>query len=115
MNKLEAIHRENMKTDLPPFSIGDNLQVDVKIVEGGKERIQVFVGTVIGCHGKGISRSVTLRRVAYGQGVERVIPLHSPRIAGIKVTRRGRARRSKLYYLRNQVGKAARVKELRQR
>lgn len=113
MNKLEKIHRENLKTDLPDFSIGDTLQVDVRIIEGGKERIQAFTGTVIARNGGGIAETVTLRRVSYGQGVERVIPLHSPRVAGMKVTRRGKVRRAKLYYLRDQVGKAARVKELR--
>jgi large subunit ribosomal protein L19 len=111
MNKLEKIHRENMKTDLPEFNIGDDLVVNVKIVEGGKERIQAFRGTVIARNGAGIAQTVTLRRISYGQGVERVIPLHSPRVAGMEVVRHGRVRRAKLYYLRNQVGKAARVKE----
>jgi large subunit ribosomal protein L19 len=111
MNKLEKIHRENMKTDLPEFNIGDDLVVDVKIVEGGKERIQAFRGTVIARNGAGIAQSVTLRRVSYGQGVERVIPLHSPRLASMEVVRRGQVRRAKLYYLRDQIGKAARVKE----
>ena len=113
MNTLEKIHRENLKTDLPRFSIGDNLCVDVRIIEGGKERTQAVTGTVIGRKGSGIAETVTLRRVSYGQGVERVLPLHSPRIAKIEVVRRGRVRRSKLYYLRNQVGRAARVAEKR--
>jgi len=112
-SKVEKIHRENMKTDLTDFSIGDTLRVEVLIVEGGKERPQAFTGTVIARTGFGASESVTLRRVSYGQGVERVLPLHSPRIAKIEVVRRGRVRRSKLYYLRHQVGKAARVRELR--
>ena len=111
MNKVEKITRENMKTDLPTFQIGDDLVVDVKIVEGGKERIQAFRGTVIARNGIGIAQTVTLRRISYGQGVERVLPLHSPRVAGITVVREGRARRAKLYYIRDQVGKAARVKE----
>jgi large subunit ribosomal protein L19 len=111
MNKLEKIHRENMKTDLPEFGIGDDVIVNVKIVEGGKERIQAFRGTVIARNGAGIAQSVTLRRVSYGQGVERVIPLHSPRLASMEVVRRGQVRRAKLYYLRDQIGKAARVKE----
>lgn len=114
MNKLEKIQNENMKTDIPAFVVGDNLQIDVRIIEGGKERLQAFTGTVIARGGTGIAQTVTLRRVAYGQGVERVIPLHSPRIAGIQVVRRGKVRRSKLYYLRDQVGKAARVKERRE-
>ena len=111
MNKLEKIHCENMKTDIPEFGIGDDLVVDVKIIEGGKERVQAFRGTVIARNGAGIAQTVTLRRVAYGQGVERVLPLHSPRIAKIEVARRGRVRRAKLYFLRDQIGKAARVKE----
>ncbi|MBN2451424.1 MAG: 50S ribosomal protein L19 [Lentisphaeria bacterium] len=114
MNTIEKIRRENLKTDLPPFGIGDTVQVDFRIVEGGKERIQAYTGTVIGCKGSGISRSITVRRVSYGQGVERVVPLHSPRVAGLTVVRRSRVRRAKLYYLRDLVGKAARVKELRQ-
>lgn len=113
MNTIQKIHHENMKTDIPDFSVGDTLQVDVRIVEGGKERIQAFSGTVIARNGTGISQTVTLRRVSYGQGVERVLPLHSPRVASIKVARRGQVRRSKLYYMREQVGKAARVKEKR--
>jgi large subunit ribosomal protein L19 len=114
MNKIQKIHRENMKTDVPDFNIGDTLQVDVRIVEGGKERIQAFTGTVIARNGQGIAQSVTLRRVSYGQGLERVIPLHSPRIASFTVVRHGSVRRAKLYYLRDLVGKSARVKEQHQ-
>ncbi len=114
MNTIEKIHREKMKTDLPEFAVGDTIQVDMRIIEGGKERIQAFSGVVIARRGQGIAQSVTLRRVSYGQGVERVIPLHSPRLAGIKVLRRGSVRRAKLYYLRDMVGKSARVKELQQ-
>ena len=115
MNAVQKIHHENLKTDLPDFRIGDTIQVDVLIVEGGKERTQAFTGTVIGRSGAGIAETVTVRRVSYGQGVERVFPLHSPRIPKIEVTRHGRVRRAKLYYLRNQVGKAARVRERRVR
>ena len=111
MNKIEKIHCEKLKTDIPEFGIGDTLKVQVLIVEGDKERAQAFTGTVIARKGRGISQSVTLRRVAYGQGVERVLPLHSPRLAKIEVVRRGRVRRSKLYYLRHEIGKAARVRE----
>ena len=111
MNKIEKIHRENMKTDIPEFAIGDTVQIDVRIIEGGKERIQAFTGTVIARNGQGIAQSVTLRRVSFGQGVERVIPLHSPRLAGLTVVRRGSVRRAKLYYLRDMVGKSARVKD----
>ena len=113
MNTVQKIHNENLKTDLTPFAIGDTLKADVLIIEGGKERVQSFTGTVIATNGGGISASVTLRRVSYGQGVERVIPLHSPRLVSLEVTRRGKVRRGKLYYLRNQQGKAARVKERR--
>ncbi len=111
MNKMQKIHRENMKTDVPEFGIGDTVQIDVRIIEGGKERIQAFTGTVIARNGEGIAQSVTLRRVSFGQGVERVIPLHSPRLAGLTVVRRGSVRRAKLYYLRDMVGKSARVKD----
>ena len=111
MNKLEQLTRENCRTDIPEFGVGDTLRVDILIVEGGKERAQAFTGTVIARSGGGIVETVTLRRVSYGQGMERVLPLNSPRVAKIEVIRRGRVRRSRLYYLRDQVGKAARVKE----
>jgi large subunit ribosomal protein L19 len=114
MNTIERVHREHMKTDLPEFSVGDTVQVDVRIIEGGKERLQGFTGVVIARRGQGIAESVTLRRVSYGQGVERVFPLHSPRLAGLAVVRRGSVRRAKLYYLRDMVGKSARVKEQQQ-
>lgn len=114
MNKLQEIHRESLRTDLPEFSVGDTVQADLKIIEGGKERVQAFTGTVIARNGGGVAESITLRRVSYGQGVERVIPLQSPRLAGLKVVRRGRVRRAKLYYLRKRAGKLARVRELRE-
>ncbi|MDT8389314.1 MAG: 50S ribosomal protein L19 [Lentisphaeria bacterium] len=113
MNAVQKIHNETIKSDIPPFGIGDSLKVDVLIIEGGKERIQSFTGTVIARNGEGVSESVTLRRVAFGQGVERVLPLNSPRVKALEVIRRGKVRRSKLYYLRDQQGKAARIKELR--
>ena len=113
MNKIQQLQRENMKTTLPEFGIGDTLKVEVLIVEGDKKRSQAFTGTVIARNGKGISESVTLRRVQGGYGVERVLPLHSPNLAGIEVTRKASVRRSKLYYLRNVIGKAAKVKEQR--
>lgn len=115
MNAVQKIHHENLKTDLPDFQIGDTIRVDVLIIEGEKERTQAFSGTVIGRSGEGIAETMTVRRVSYGQGVERVFPLHSPRIAKIEITRHGRVRRAKLYYLRKQVGKAARVRERRVR
>ena len=111
MDKMQKLRLEKLKTDIPEFAVGDNLKVQVLIIEGDKERAQAFTGTVIARKGSGISETVTLRRVAYGQGVERVFPLHSPRLAKIEVVRHGRVRRSKLYYLRDQIGKAARVRE----
>lgn len=113
MNTVQKIHRENLRSDLPDMNVGDSVRVDVRIVEGGKERIQAFTGTIISRKSGGVSESITVRRVAYGQGVERLFPLQSPRIANIEVMRRGSVRRAKLYYLRDQVGKAARVKEAR--
>ena len=110
---IEELRRENLKTDIPEFSVGDTLEIGVKIIEGGKERVQAFSGTVIARSGGGIAETITLRRVAHGQGVERIFPLHSPRIASIKRTRQGQVRRAKLYYLRDQVGAAARIKEKR--
>ena len=114
MNKIEEIRRENLRTDLPEFAIGDTVQADLKIVEGGKERVQSFTGTLIARNGGGVVEAITLRRVSYGEGVERVIPLQSPRLAGLTVVRRGHVRRAKLYYLRDLIGKAARVKERRE-
>jgi large subunit ribosomal protein L19 len=106
--------RENNKEGnhvIPDFFVGDTVRVHVLIVEGGKERIQVFSGTVIARDGGGINETFTVRRISYGQGVERVFPLHSPRIAKIEVEMRGDVRRAKLYYLRDRIGKAARVRE----
>ena len=113
MSLIEQLRRENLKTDVPEFSVGDTLEVGVEIIEGGKERIQAFQGVVISRDGGGIAETITLRRVAHGQGVERIFPIHSPRIASFKVVRQGRVRRAKLYYLRGQVGAAAKIKEKR--
>ena len=110
---IEELRKENLKTDIPNFGVGDTIQVDVRIIEGGKERIQAFTGTVIGRNGGGIAETVTVRRISHGQGVERILPLHSPRVAKITVIRQGLVRRAKLYYLREAVGNAARVKEKR--
>ena len=107
---IHKINKEQLKTDIPVFSIGDTVKVHTKIIEGGKERIQVFQGTVIARQGSDINEAFTVRRVAYGQGIERVFPLHSPRIAKIERMTEGKVRRAKLYYLRDRVGKAARVK-----
>ncbi len=112
MNIVENIRKEEAKADYK-FNIGDTIRIAVKIIEGTTERIQYFQGTVIARRGSGIEETFTVRRVQAGQGVERVFPINSPRIAGIEVIRRGMVRRAKLYYLRDKVGKAARVKELR--
>ena len=111
MDALKTIAAESLKAALPKFSIGDTVRVHVNIREGERERIQMFEGTVIARRGSGISETFTVRRVSYGVGVERVFPIHSPNVQGVDIIRRGRVRRSKLYYLRDRVGKAAKVKE----
>ena len=111
MNIVDKIRMEQVKPDMVDFAVGDSVKVYVKIIEGDTERQQVFAGVVIARRGSGIEETFTVRRVTAGQGVERVFPLNSPRIGKIEVTRRGRVRRSKLYYLRSKVGKAAKVKE----
>ncbi|MCF6410545.1 50S ribosomal protein L19 [Pseudalkalibacillus salsuginis] len=110
---LNDITKEQLKTDLPEFRAGDTVRVDVKVVEGTRERIQVFEGVVIKRRGSGISETFTVRKISYGVGVERAFPVHSPKIAKIKVVRQGKVRRAKLYYLRALRGKAARIKEIR--
>ena len=109
---LRAIEQEQIRTDLPQFNVGDNVRVHVKIKEGNRERIQVFEGTVIKKQNGGLRETFTVRRVAYGVGVERTFPINAPIIDKIDVVRRGKVRRAKLYYLRDRVGKAAKVKEL---
>lgn len=111
MNALKIISEDSMKKELPEFNIGDTVRVHVNIREGERERIQMFEGTVIARKGSGIAETFTVRRVSYGVGVERVFPIHSPNVHGVDVIRKGRVRRSKLYYLRGRVGKAAKVKE----
>ena len=108
---LEKISESSKKVKLPKFNIGDVIRVDVRIKEGEKERIQVFEGTVIAKRSSGISETFTVRKVSYGYGVERVFPLHSANVQSVRVVRHGRVRRSKLYYLRDRVGKSAKVKE----
>ena len=112
-NIIQAIEQEQLRKDIPALRPGDTVQVHVKVVEGSRERIQVFEGLVIKIKGSGISETFTVRRVAYGVGVERTFPLHSPRIDKIVVERHGKVRRAKLYYLRKLTGKAARIKEVR--
>ena len=114
MHKLiEEITKEQLRNDLPKFRAGDTVRVHVKVVEGTRERIQLFEGVVIRRRGGGISETFTVRKISYGVGVERTFPVHTPRIAKIDVVRRGKVRRAKLYYLRNLRGKAARIKEIR--
>jgi large subunit ribosomal protein L19 len=111
MEKFQAFVSEQLKTEVPQFRIGDGVKVYVKIVEGEKERIQMFEGTVIAKHGGGISETFTVRRVSYGVGVEKTFPIHSPNVAKVDTIRSGKVRRAKLYYLRDRVGKASKVKE----
>ena len=111
MDALKHIAQDSIKSDAPVIEIGDTVKVHVKIREGDKERIQIFEGTIIARKGSGVSETFTVRRLSYGVGVERVFPVHSPNVAKVEVVRHGRVRRSKLYYLRDRVGKAAKVKE----
>ncbi len=113
MAKLATIEREGLRADIPDFGPGDTVRVQVRVREGEKERLQVFEGVCIGRRGGGMSETFTLRKVSSGIGVERIFPLHSPGLAKIKVVRRGRVRRAKLYYLRKLSGKAARIRERR--
>lgn len=111
MDLLKQVSDSSLKSELPGFSVGDTVKVDVQIKEGNRERIQVFEGTVIARKGSGIAETFTVRKISYGCGVERIFPVHSPSVKGVKVIRRGKVRRAKLYYLRDRVGKAAKVKE----
>ena len=111
MDALKVIAAESVKTEVPAFEVGDTIRIGVNIREGDKERVQSFEGTVIARKGHGVSETFTVRRVSYGVGVERVFPLHSPNVKSVEVIRHGRVRRAKLYYLRDRVGKAAKVKE----
>ncbi|UFJ42088.1 50S ribosomal protein L19 [Brevibacillus humidisoli] len=110
---IRELEKEQLKQDLPAFRPGDTVRVHVKVVEGQRERIQIFEGVVIRRRGTGISETFTVRKISYGVGVERTFPLHTPKIDKIEVVRHGRVRRAKLYYLRDRVGKAARIKEIR--
>lgn len=112
MDMIKAFTNEQLKTEVPQFNVGDTVRVHNKIVEGTRERIQLFEGTVIAKKNGGISETFTVRRVSYGVGVEKTFPLHSPRVEKVEVVRTGKVRRAKLYYLRDRVGKAAKVKEL---
>jgi len=113
MEKLDMLEKEHMRADLPDFRPGDTVEVHVRILEGDKERIQVFKGVVIRKRGANTGATFTVRKVSYEVGVERTFPLHSPSIHQVKVISQGRVRRSRLYYLRQRYGKAARIKEKR--
>ncbi len=112
MELIRAIEAEQLRTDIPDFNVGDTVKVMVKVVEGTRERLQAFEGTVIARKNGSTRETFTVRRVAYGVGVERTFPVHSPRLGSITIVRKGRVRRAKLYYLRDRIGKAAKVKEL---
>lgn len=111
MNLVQEIARENLRSDIPEFRPGDTVRVHVKVKEGQRERIQIFEGVVIKRRGSGISETFTVRKISNGVGVERTLPLHTPKIDKIEVIRKGKVRRAKLYYLRGLRGKAARIKE----
>jgi large subunit ribosomal protein L19 len=115
MKTLDSVDANSMRSDIPAFRAGDNLKVHVKVVEGNKTRVQVFQGVVIARSGSGVAESFTVRKVSYGVGVERIFPLHTPIIEKIEVASRGDVRRAKLYYLRDLRGKAAKIKEKRDR
>lgn len=111
MDVIKMIEEEQIRKDLPEFNVGDTVQVHYRVIEGSRERVQVFEGTVIKRQGGGIGETFTVRRLSYGVGVERTFPINSPRIEKLVVTRRGKVRRARLYYLRERQGKAAKVKE----
>lgn len=113
MNIIETLDKEQLRSDIPEFRAGDTVKVYVKVVEGTRERAQLFEGVVISRSGSGIREMFTVRRISYGVGVERTFPVHSPRLEKIEVARKGVVRRAKLYYLRNLTGKAARIRERR--
>ncbi|RFU71265.1 50S ribosomal protein L19 [Peribacillus saganii] len=112
-NLIQEITKEQLRSDLPAFRPGDTVRVHVKVIEGTRERVQVFEGVVIKRRGGGVSETFTVRKISYGVGVERTFPVHTPKIATLEVVRRGKVRRAKLYYLRNLRGKKARIKEIR--
>ena len=111
MDLIKAFTNEQLKETVPSFEIGDTVRVENKIKEGNRERIQIFEGTVIARHGGGVSETFTVRKISYGCGVEKTFPIHSPNVDKVEVTRFGKVRRAKLYYLRGRVGKSSKVKE----
>jgi large subunit ribosomal protein L19 len=112
MHPIEKLNSELGKRELPSVHVGDTVEVHYLIREGDKERVQLFIGTIIAIKGRGVARSITVRRIVQGEGVERIFPLHSPRVKDVVITRRGEVRRAKLYFLRDRIGKKTRVKEL---
>ena len=113
MNIMDVLEKEQLKQEVPAFNIGDTVKVSVKVVEGNKERIQVFEGIVIKRKNGGIRETFTVRKISQGIGVERTFPVHSPKVADVKVIRKGKVNRAKLYYLRGRTGKAAKIKEVK--
>lgn len=111
MNPIERVERQQIQKSIPPFNVGDTVQVFVKVIEGDRERTQVFEGNVIARRGRNTREMVTVRKVSYGVGVERIFPIYSPSVQDIKVIRKGRVRRAKLYYLRKKKGRATRIEE----
>lgn len=114
MKSTDVVDNQYLRTDLPVFGPGDEVKVHVKVVEGNKERVQIFQGNVIRRQGSGVAETYTVRKVSYGVGVERTFPLHAPTVAKLEVVRKGDVRRAKLYYLRDRTGKAAKIKEKRE-
>ena len=111
MNLINEIENNQLKTDLPELNSGDSVKVNVKVSEGNRERIQTFEGVIISINGVGISKTITVRKLSFGVGVERIFPVHAPIVESIEIIRKGKVRRSKLYYLRDRVGKTAKIKE----
>ena len=111
MDLVKILSEQYMKTELPEMNVGDTVRVDVRVKEGNRERIQAFEGTIIAKKHGGINETITVRRISYGVGCEKIFPVHSPSIAGVTTIRKGKVRRAKLYYLRNRIGKSAKVKE----
>ena len=111
MDLIKSIESDYLKEDLPSFNSGDSVKVNVKVSEGNRERIQTFEGVIIAINGLGVNKTITVRKLSFGVGVERIFPVHAPIVDSIEVTRKGKVRRSKLYYLRERVGKSAKIKE----
>ena len=111
MNLIKQIEDNHLKDDLPEINSGDSVKVNVKVSEGNRERVQTFEGVVISINGTGLSRTITVRKLSFGVGVERIFPIHAPIVDTVEIIRKGKVRRSKLYYLRDRVGKSAKIKE----